>query len=44
LGAHLDGVSGLSLGWSAALYIEAIYMFRTVYRAAQLNDLSFLAR
>jgi O-antigen/teichoic acid export membrane protein len=36
LGARLGGLSGLSLGWIAAIYIEAMCMFRTVYKAAQL--------
>lgn len=34
LGARLGGLSGLSLGWIAALYAEAVFMSRTVYRAA----------
>jgi O-antigen/teichoic acid export membrane protein len=38
LGARLGGLSGLSLGWIAALYIEAICMFRTVHKAAQFTD------
>lgn len=33
LGAHLGGLSGLSLGWVGALCIEAAYMFPLVYRA-----------
>jgi O-antigen/teichoic acid export membrane protein len=32
VGAHLDGFSGFSLGWLAALCIEALLMFRTVYK------------
>ncbi len=32
LGARLGGLSGLSLGWLAAVCIEAVIMFRTVYR------------
>jgi O-antigen/teichoic acid export membrane protein len=45
LGARLDGLSGLSLGWIVALYIEAVYMFRTVYKAAQITNTSpFFAR
>ena len=35
LGARLGGLSGLSLGWIVALYIEAACMFRTVYRAVR---------
>lgn len=33
IGALLGGVNGLSLGWSVAICIEAIYMFPTIYRA-----------
>jgi O-antigen/teichoic acid export membrane protein len=33
LGAHLMGLVGLSIGWVAATYIEAIFMFGTVYKA-----------
>ena len=40
LGARLGGLSGLSLGWLAAVCIEAVIMFRTVYRAAQSIDVS----
>jgi Na+-driven multidrug efflux pump len=32
LGAHLMGLVGLCVGWVAANYIEAIFMFRTVYK------------
>jgi glycosyltransferase involved in cell wall biosynthesis/O-antigen/teichoic acid export membrane protein len=32
LGAHLAGLLGLSLGWVIAVYIEAAFMFPTVYR------------
>jgi O-antigen/teichoic acid export membrane protein len=35
LGAHLSGLSGLSLGWLAAISFEAVYMSRTVFRAAR---------
>ena len=35
LGAHLGGLTGVSLGWFAAVCIEAMFMFRTVYRAVQ---------
>jgi O-antigen/teichoic acid export membrane protein len=34
LGAHMIGLMGLSLGWLGALVIEALYMSRTVYKAA----------
>ena len=40
LGARLGGLSGLSLGWLAAVSIEAVIMFRTVYKAAQSIDVS----
>ncbi len=33
LGAHLGGLSGLSIGWVAAIGVEAMFMFRTVYKA-----------
>jgi hypothetical protein len=33
LGAHLTGLSGLSIGWVAAICIEAIFMGPTVYKA-----------
>jgi hypothetical protein len=32
LGAHLAGLVGLSIGWVASVYIESIFMFRTVYK------------
>jgi O-antigen/teichoic acid export membrane protein len=32
LGAHLSGVSGLSLGWVMAVCIEALFMSRTLYK------------
>ncbi len=32
VGAHLAGLSGLSLGWVSAITVEAIFMFRTVYK------------
>lgn len=32
LGAHLGGISGLSLGWVTALCVEAVFMFRVVYK------------
>ena len=34
LGAHLGGLVGLSLGWDAAVCVEAVFMFPAVYRAA----------
>ena len=35
LGAHLDSLSGLSLGWVIALFIEAVFMSRSVYKAVR---------
>ncbi|MBO0791032.1 MAG: oligosaccharide flippase family protein [Ktedonobacteraceae bacterium] len=35
LGVYLGGLTGLSLGWLAAMCIEAIFMFPTVYKAAR---------
>lgn len=40
LGAYLGGLTGLSLGWFAAVCIEAICMSRTVYKAARPIDVS----
>lgn len=37
LGARLDGLLGLSLGWIIAVYVEAACMFRTVYKASNLG-------
>lgn len=34
LGARLNGLVGLSLGWVIAICIEAVFMFPPVYRAA----------
>ncbi|HEX6288956.1 MAG TPA: hypothetical protein VFZ66_07185 [Herpetosiphonaceae bacterium] len=34
LGARFDGLSGLSIGFVIALYLEGLLMARTVYRAA----------
>ena len=34
LGAHLGGLVGFSLGWDAAVCVEAVFMFPIVYRAA----------
>ncbi|MBV8694275.1 MAG: hypothetical protein JO125_13665 [Chloroflexi bacterium] len=34
LGAHLGGLVGLSVGWDAALCVQAVVMFPTVYRSA----------
>jgi O-antigen/teichoic acid export membrane protein len=33
LGAHLDGLAGLSAGWVGAMCIEAFFMLPTVYKA-----------
>ncbi len=35
LGASLGGLSGLSLGWFAAMCVEAVLMSRTVYKAVR---------
>jgi O-antigen/teichoic acid export membrane protein len=34
IGAHLDGLVGLSLGWLLVLLVEAAFMFRPVYNMA----------
>jgi len=34
IGASLSGLAGLSLGWVAAMCIEALFMIRTVYQVA----------
>jgi hypothetical protein len=33
LGAHFGGLSGLSIGWVIATYIETMFMLRIVYKA-----------
>ncbi|HXL38606.1 MAG TPA: oligosaccharide flippase family protein [Ktedonobacteraceae bacterium] len=40
LGAHLGGLSGLSLGWVIGISIEALFMSQTVYKAIRANDAS----
>jgi len=40
LGAHLGGITGLSAGWVAAIYVESIFMFRTVYTTVLSLDKS----
>jgi len=40
LGARLGGLTGLSAGWVAAIYIESIFMFRTVYTTVLSLDKS----
>lgn len=40
LGAHLGGLTGLSAGWVAAIYVESIFMFRTVYMTVHSLDKS----
>jgi len=40
LGAYLGGLSGLGLGWLAAVCVEAMLMSRRVYRAARPIDVS----
>jgi O-antigen/teichoic acid export membrane protein len=37
-GAHLAGLTGLTLGWVIAVCIEAAIMFRTVYKTAWPRD------
>lgn len=37
LGAHLGGLSGLSLGWVIALCVEAAFMSKTVFQAVQYS-------
>ena len=39
LGVHLGGLTGLSLGWFAAMCLEAVCMFPTVYKAARADQL-----
>ncbi len=41
-GARLGGLTGLSIGWVAATYIESIFMFRTVYKAVWGIEISTL--
>ncbi len=43
LGAHLGGLSGLSIGWVAAIYIESMFTFRTVYMAVFPSEESALS-
>lgn len=38
LGAHLGGLIGLSVGWVVAIYIESLFMFRTVTRTVRPFD------
>jgi len=40
LGAHLAGVSGLSLGWDIAVCIQALCMAPTVYKIARSTAIS----
>ncbi len=40
LGAHLAGLVGLSIGWVAAMYVESMLMFRTVYKAVWSAEVS----
>jgi O-antigen/teichoic acid export membrane protein len=40
LGARLGGLTGLSLGWFAAMCTEAIFMSRTVYKTARFVKIS----
>jgi O-antigen/teichoic acid export membrane protein len=34
LGAHFGGLTGLSLGWFIAVFVESIFMLRRVYKVA----------
>jgi O-antigen/teichoic acid export membrane protein len=46
-GAHLGGLNGLSLGWLAAMSIEAIFMSPAVYaavRSANISPAAFVER
>jgi len=36
VGAHLGGLNGLSLGWLAAMTLEAVCMFPTVFKAVRI--------
>jgi O-antigen/teichoic acid export membrane protein len=38
IGAYLGGLSGLSIGWFAAVCVEAVFMSRTVYKIARAKD------
>lgn len=40
MGAHLGGLSGLSLGWVAAITVESIAMFGTVYKTVRNIDVA----
>ena len=40
LGARLGGLSGLSIGWVAAEYVEAVFMSRTVFKAVWPREIS----
>ena len=40
VGARLGGLNGLSLGWFAAMCVEAVFMSRAVYKAAQFVKIS----
>jgi len=40
LGALLGGLTGLSLGWVAALYAEAVFMSHTVFKAVRPINVS----
>ena len=40
LGAHIAGLTGLGMGWLAAVCLEAVFMSRRVFKAAQSKDVS----
>ena len=42
LGAHIGGLSGLSLGWLIAIGVESIFMLPTVYKAIGIKTLPLL--
>jgi hypothetical protein len=40
LGAHLGGLIGLSVGWVVAIYIESLFMVRTVVRTVRSPEMN----
>ncbi len=40
LGAHVGGLKGLSVGWVAAIYLESLFMFRTVFKTMRSLETS----
>ena len=43
LGAHLGGLTGLSVGWVVAIYVEAMFMIHTVYKTILSSKTSALS-